>query len=163
MGMSDKVSQIHDVMATPEPKGKFKKGDPEETEEFKKTLKEGLDYVMPQMGKDERRQYEQSKLLALGGTLEKRPHEPYAHVKRKRVQLEQIRQEKLKEDKLLGVSLSANKHRRADIGDSARRRKEEEAKAKKRRKEGDILKLGMGAKESRGMAIIPKKNLRAYR
>ena len=40
---------------------------------------------------------------------------------------------------MLGVSLSANKHRRIDIGDSARRRKEEEAKAKKRRKEGDIL------------------------
>eukprot|EP00931_Biecheleriopsis_adriatica_P079868 TRINITY_DN53208_c0_g1_i1.p1 TRINITY_DN53208_c0_g1~~TRINITY_DN53208_c0_g1_i1.p1 ORF type:complete len:334 (-),score=76.21 TRINITY_DN53208_c0_g1_i1:381-1382(-) len=160
--MSDKVSQIRATAAPPPPRGRHKDADKEDSEEFKRTLKEVLNFVTPQLGKAERRQFERSRILAQGGTLESRPHEPYAHVVRQRKAQEEARQRRLAEEKLLGVSTSFNQHRRGYAGDSAILRKKEAALAKKRRKDNDILNVGLGAKESRGMYVIPKKNLRAY-
>ncbi|CAE8587758.1 unnamed protein product [Polarella glacialis] len=159
--MSAKVGQIFaDKFVQPVSKGKTLAV--EDSDEFKKTLQEVLNFVTPQLGKSEKRQFEQNRVRALGGTMEKRPMEPYAHVQRQRKEQEVARHKRLDAEKLLGVSMSANQHRRGDSGDSAVRRKKEALVEKKRRKDTEILGLGMGAKESRGMAIISKQAVRKF-
>eukprot|EP00933_Yihiella_yeosuensis_P053414 TRINITY_DN5164_c0_g3_i1.p1 TRINITY_DN5164_c0_g3~~TRINITY_DN5164_c0_g3_i1.p1 ORF type:complete len:359 (+),score=106.72 TRINITY_DN5164_c0_g3_i1:65-1078(+) len=160
--MSDKVDKIRSKPIEPEQRKGGKKKDSEEDAFFKQTLKDVLNYVTPQLGKQERKQHEQATIRALGGTLEKRPHEPYSHVQRQLKSQERGRQLRLAEEKIMGVSFSANQQRRTNVADSLLRRNKEEKKAKQRRKENEILSLGMGAKESRGMAVIPKRALKAY-
>lgn len=158
--MSDKVA---DIRSKPKaPKEKRKGGDTEESAEFKKTLKDVLNFVVPQLGSSERRQYDQAKIRALGGTLEKRAHEPYSVLQKRWKKQEEIRREKLAEEKTLGVSLSAVKHRNRQSGEAAIKRKEQARLEKKRRKESDILGLGAGARERRGMVVLPKNRVKAY-
>ena len=156
--MSDKVA---DIRSKPQaPKQKRKAGDTEESAEFKKTLKDVLNFVVPQLGKVERRQYEQAKIRALGGTLEKRPFEPYGHLQRQHKKEEVARQNRLDKEKTLGVSLSVVKQRRR--GESVIQRKTQERLEKKRRKDNDILGLGAGARERGGMVVLSKKKIQAY-
>jgi len=156
--MSDKVA---DIRSKPQaPKQKRKAGDTEESAEFKKTLKDVLNFVVPQLGKVERRQYEQAKIRALGGTLEKRPFEPYAHLQRQHKKEEVARQNRLEKEKTLGVSLSVVKQRRR--GESVIQRKAQERLEKKRRKDNDILGVGAGARERGGMVVLSKKKFQAY-
>lgn len=159
--MSDKICQIRSEAQPPEV-GRRKRGDPEEDAFFKKTLKEVLNFVTPQLGKTERLQFERKRILALGGTLEKRACHNYAYHQRKRKDQEEERQKKLQEEKILGVSFSETKHRHTHIGDSLVRKKKKEGLQKKRRRDNEILNLGMGAKESRGLAIIPKRSIKAF-
>lgn len=159
--MSDKICQIRSKAQIAE-EGRRRKGESEEDAFFKKTLKEVLNFVTPQLGKAERSQFERNKILALGGTLEKSQHHSYAFVQRKRKQLEERRQQKLQEEKILGVSFSSTQHRLAHVGDSLLRKKKKDELQKKRRRNDEILNLGMGAKESRGLAIIPKRSIRAF-
>lgn len=156
--MSDKVA---DIRSKPQaPKQKRKAGDTEESAEFKKTLKDVLNFVVPQLGKVERRQYEQAKIRALGGTLEKRPFEPYGHLQRQHKKEEVARQNRLEKEKTLGVSLSVVKQRRR--GESVIQRKAQERLEKKRRKDNDILGVGAGARERGGMVVLSKKKIQAY-
>ena len=156
--MSDKVA---DIRSKPQaPKQKRKAGDTEESAEFKKTLKDVLNFVVPQLGKVERRQYEQAKIRALGGTLEKRPFEPYGHLQRQHKKEEVARQNRLEKEKTLGVSLSVVKQRRR--GESVIQRKAQERLEKKRRKDNDILGVGAGARERGGMVVLSKKKFQAY-
>lgn len=159
--MSDKVA---DIRAKPQPPAKKRKqtGETEDSAEFKKTLKDVLNFVVPQLGKSERRQYERAKIRALGGTLEKRPFEPYAALQRRQKVEEAARQRRLQEEKTLGVSLSAVKQRRGFNGDAAMQQKEQARIQKKRRKASDILTLGAGAKERRGMVFLPKSKVKNY-
>ena len=158
--MPDKVA---DIRSKPQaPKQKRKVGDTEDTAEFKKTLKDVLNFVVPQLGATERRQYEQAKVRALGGTWERRPHEPYAVLQRRWKRQEEARQQRLEEEKTLGVSFSAVKHRTRHSGEAAMNRKEQARIEKKRRKESDILGLGAGARERRGMVVLPKNRVKAY-
>ena len=161
--MSDKVADIRSKPQAPKQKRKGGKGgDTEDTAEFKKTLKDVLNFVVPQMGKFERRQYEEAKVRALGGTLEKRPHEPYSVLQKRWKRQEETRQQRLEEEKNLGVSLSVVKHRTRHGGEVAMNRKEQARIEKKRRKESDILGLGAGARERRGMVMLPKNRVKAY-
>ena len=159
--MSDKVSSIRSKPQ--EPKRKAQKGkstpDMEDSAEFKQALKDVLNFVMPQLGKSERIQYEKAKIRALGGTPDKRQYEPYAALQRRRKAEDAARQRRLAEEKQLGVSLSATQQRRGVAADGATHRKKEALQAKKRRKENDILSVGA---ESRGMVIIPKSKAKTY-
>ena len=158
--MSDKVAEIRSKPQPPPQKRKA--GDTEESAEFKKTLKDVLNFVIPELGTSERRQYERAKIRALGGTLEKRPFEPYAALQRRQKVEEAARQRRLEEEKTLGVSLSAVKQRRGYNADVAVSRKEKALKEKRKRKASDILTLGEGVKERRGMVVLPKNKVRNY-
>ena len=160
--MSDKVSSIRSKPEVPKQKArKGKRGpDQEDSAEFKQALKDVLNFVMPQLGKSERIQYEKAKIRALGGTPDKPQYEPYAALQRRQKNEEAARQRRLAEEKHLGVSLSATQQRRGASADDATRRKKEALQAKKRRKDSDIL--AVGAKESRGMVIIPKNKAKSY-
>merc|ERR1712098_141502 len=92
--------------------------------------REVLDYVTPQLGKHERRQYEEAKIRALGG------------------------------EKTLGVSTSVSSHRKQWAVDRKIKIKKEALKEKKRRREDGLLRIGLGAKESRGMAVISNRALK---
>lgn len=158
--MSGKVADIRAGARKEERRGK---GTPpsEETELFKKTLREVLDWVTPQLGKNEQRQYEEARLRALGGTLEKRVKTPYNLLQQQRKAAEEKRQKILQEEEVLGVSMSASKHRAGWAVDKLLKKKKEDLKDKKRWREDGLLRLGMGAYEKRGMAVIPQRALRA--
>ena len=68
----------------------------------------------------------------------------------------------MEEEKTLGVSFSAVKHRTRHSGEAAMNRKEQARIEKKRRKESGILGLGAGARERRGMVVLPKNRVKAY-
>ena len=155
--MSEKVSVIR---SKPTVVQAVKKGE-EETLEFKKTLKDVLNFVVPKMGRRSRRQYEEAKLRALGATLEKRPFEPYAALRDRQKKEEVARQKRLEADKTMGVSFSAHKQRRGYNGQAAVSRKEQEAREKKKRKGSDILNVGVG-RERRGMVVLPKSKVKKY-
>jgi hypothetical protein len=159
--MSGKVSDIHGKASTLEGRGRNGR-DREEEREFNKTLREVLDFVTPQLGKQERRQFEEQKIRALGGTLEKRQKMPYQKLQADRKQADVTRKRKVEEEKTLGVSMSVNKHRKQWAVDRLQKQKKEEIKDKKRRREDGLLRLGLGARESRGMAIIPQKALKKF-
>merc|ERR1711974_229777 len=114
--MSGKVSQIRTKpdteSANRKGRGKYGSGgDPEEDAEFKATLKQVLDYVLPNMGKKERRHYEENRVRALGGTLEKRNKMPYSLLQQEARRHEEKRQRILEEEKTLGISTSVSAHR----------------------------------------------------
>lgn len=159
--MSGKVSDIRSPgQAPPKPRKTPKQDDPEEDEEFKKTLREVLDYVVPQLGKRERKQYEDAKIRALGGQADAPQKMPYALLKKQQKKNEVERQEKLEEEKQLGVSLSANSHRRSHEVDKLLKNKKEMIKEKKKRKDDNFLSLGGGAREKGGMATFSKTAIR---
>eukprot|EP00747_Dinoflagellata_sp_TGD_P214962 gnl/TRDRNA2_/TRDRNA2_87751_c0_seq1.p1 gnl/TRDRNA2_/TRDRNA2_87751_c0~~gnl/TRDRNA2_/TRDRNA2_87751_c0_seq1.p1 ORF type:complete len:167 (-),score=38.36 gnl/TRDRNA2_/TRDRNA2_87751_c0_seq1:55-501(-) len=134
-----------------------------EEEEFKSTLREVLDFVHPQLGKQERKQYEDAKTRALGGTIEKSNKMPYGILQR---QL-QKRKEKLKELNLeqqhSGISMSANNHMPTWAVEQVLKRKKEALKEKKKRQAGGILRLGLGAHEKGGAVTISRNSLRAHK
>merc|ERR1712224_1106703 len=127
--------------------GRGRKGDIEEDAEFKKTLREVLDFVTPQLGKQERMQYEEAKLRALGGTLDRRQKQPYNLFQQDQKRRDAKRAKVVENEKYLGVSMSARSGQEVD---KILRKKKEALKEKKRRREDGFLRLGMGAKESRG-------------
>ncbi|CAK0876912.1 unnamed protein product [Prorocentrum cordatum] len=130
--------------------------DPEEDAEFKRTLRQVLDFVTPQLGNAERRHYEEAKIRALGGTLEKRQKMPYKTLQVVQKKQEAKRQAALEEEKILGVSTSASAHRSVYAEDKAQRKRKEMAKEKRRRQQDGIMRLGMGAKEKGGLAVLPR-------
>lgn len=154
---------VADIRSKGGPKTTAKRhGDPEEDAEFRKTLRDVLEYVTPQLGKQERRQYEQAKIRALGGQIDERPKRPLNLLKQDAKIFERKRTAKLEEEKHLGVSMSASKHRGRYEVDKLLKEKKEMLKDKKRRREDGFLRLGLGAKENRGMAIISKGAIRKY-
>mmetsp|Transcript_29896 Transcript_29896/g.56060 ORF Transcript_29896/g.56060 Transcript_29896/m.56060 type:complete len:250 (+) Transcript_29896:59-808(+) len=158
--MSDNVSSIRSKPLVPKQKPRKGPPDQEDTKEFRQALKDVLNFVMPQLGKQERKQYEKAKIRALGGTLDKPAFEPYAALQRRQKREETARQLRLEQEKELGVSLSASQQRAGLSAAVATRRKKEALQAKKRRKESNIL--AVGARERRGMVIIPKSKAKAY-
>jgi len=158
--MSGKVSEIRSKGASGAGKS-LHGGQSEEDREFRQTLREVLDFVTPKLGKEEQRQYEEAKIRALGGTVEKRNKMPYRLLQIKQKERAEQRRQQLEEEKYLGVSMSANQHRNGREVDKLLRQKKEAIKEKKRRREDGLLRLGMGARESRGMAIISSSALRA--
>lgn len=158
--MSGKVSEIR--TKPQKPKGGYGGKDPEEEREFKKTLREVLDFVTPQLGRREKKQYENAKLRALGGTLDKGMKMPYSMMQRNARRQEAERQEKLQEDKLLGISTSMSSHRTTGGVNKALRQRKEAQKEKKRRHEDRLYDIGLGAREKKGMAVIPQRSLRSY-
>jgi len=163
--MSGKVSDIRSKgIEPPKKRGGGGGADPEEDAEFRKTLREVLDYVTPQLGKQERRQYEQAKIRALGGQLDERPKRPLNLLKKDAKRFAAKREEILEEEKHLGVSMSASKHRGRYEVDKLLKEKKEMLRDKKRRREDghNINALGLGAKEKFGMATISKGAARQY-
>merc|ERR1711953_1419927 len=80
--MSGKVSEIRGKKQSEITTKGGRRHETEEDREFKNTLREVLDYVTPQLGKHERKQYEEAKLRALGGTIEKREKVPYSKLQK---------------------------------------------------------------------------------
>merc|ERR1712176_121451 len=101
------------------------------------------EFVTPQLGKQERRQFEEQKIRALGGTMEKREKMPYKMLQAHRKAGEARRQKVLAEEKTLGVSMSVSKHRKQWGIDQLQKQKKEEIKEKKRRREDGLLRLGL--------------------
>lgn len=159
--MSGKVSDIRSRGEGQVAERRRGGGDPEEDAEFRKTLREVLDFVTPNLGKRERQQYEDAKIRALGGQVDARQKMPYCLLKKQMKHSEEKRKEKLEEEKQLGVSMSASGHRTGWEVDKLLRKKKEMLKDKKRRREDKFLSVGMGAKEKGGMAMIPKKAIKA--
>merc|ERR1711865_880526 len=115
----------------------------------------------PQLGKRERQQYEEAKIRALGGTVDARQKMPYSLLKKQAKKHEAVRQEKLEEEKHLGVSMSANNHRMGFEIDKVLKNKKEMLKEKKKRQEDGFLRIGMGAREKGGMATLSKSAIRS--
>jgi len=161
--MSGNVSEIRaKPMEPPKSKRRSKGDDEEESEAFKQTLKEVLDFVIPNLGKRERKQYEQQKLRALGATPDKGEKIPYNIMQKAMKKHEAQRQEILAEEKTLGVSTSASAHRQAYIVETLRRKKKKAEKEKVKRREDRTYDLGMGAREKNGMAVIPKRSIARF-
>lgn len=127
----------------------------EQDAEFQKTLKEVLHFVTPQLGKRERQQYEDSKIRALGGTIEKQKM-PYKRFQETIKQNKEKREKLVAEDKYMGVEMSANAYKASWVVDSVLKKKKAALKDKKERQEGGINRLGMGARERNGMATISR-------
>lgn len=157
--MSGKVSDIRSHGQAPSQQKRY--ADPEEDAEFRNTLREVLEFVTPNLGKRERQQYEDAKIRALGGTVDARQKMPYNVLKRQAKRHDEARAEKLEEEKVLGVSMSANSHRMGFEVDRVLRKKKEMLKEKKKRQEDGFLRLGMGARETPGMATFSKTAVRA--
>merc|ERR1712046_369100 len=92
--MSGKVSDIRSHGAQSPAVGRKSGGDPEEDAEFRKTLRDVLEFVTPQLGKRERQQYEEAKLRALGGQVDARLKRPYNLLKQDAKRLAAKRHEK---------------------------------------------------------------------
>ena len=76
--------------------------------DFNETLRAMLDFVVPKMEKHQRKQYENQKIRALGGKLEKTPHESYKLIQR-RAEKRKVRQADLKKQEAeLGVRMTVN-------------------------------------------------------
>jgi len=136
----------------------------EQDAEFNKTLKEVLNYVIPQLGKQERKQWENNRIRALGGTLDKGQKIPYNCMQRWMKAQKERRKEALEEEKHLGVSMSASKHRLAHHNEKLIRNKKELKKLKMhKRDQKSMMQLGMGARESKGMVVIPNRAIRALK
>merc|ERR1712146_569031 len=132
------------------------RGEPDEnSKEFRDTLREVLDFVTPQLGKQARRHYEEAKIRALGGTLEKREKKPYRLLQEDAKHREEKRKKILAEEKLLGVTMSTTAHRIGGEEDRAIRKRKEALKEKKKRQRDGLLRIGLGAREHKGMATIP--------
>lgn len=132
--MSGKVSEIRSRGPNSVGKGS-RGGQSEEDREFRQTLREVLDFVTPQLGKEEQRQYEDAKIRALGGTVEKRNKMPYRLLQIKQKERTEQRRQQLQEEKYLGVSMSANQYRNGREVDKLLKQKKEMIKEKKRRRE----------------------------
>eukprot|EP00927_Polykrikos_kofoidii_P015347 TRINITY_DN16809_c1_g1_i1.p1 TRINITY_DN16809_c1_g1~~TRINITY_DN16809_c1_g1_i1.p1 ORF type:complete len:419 (+),score=95.23 TRINITY_DN16809_c1_g1_i1:36-1259(+) len=136
--------------------------DAEEDREFKQTLRQVLDYVTPQLGKQERKRYEEVKLRALGGTLDKREKMPLWKLNADRKAAEATRKRKLEEESHAGVTFSTSKHRKQAAIDTRLKMKKEAIKEKKARREDGLMRLGLGAREKRGMAVIPQHQVAKF-
>jgi len=162
--MSGKVSSIRAKKSEDDVQGGSRKRGGERTAEdaeFQKTLRDVLHYVTPLLGKRERQQYEDSKIRALGGKIEKQKM-PYRRFQEEIKINKQKRERLVEEDKLAGVEMSANAYKASWVVDSVLKKKKEALKDKKKRREDGFLRLGLGARERGGMATIPKaaiKNL----
>jgi len=138
--------------------------DPEEDAEFKKTLKQVLDFVTPQLDINARKQWEEAKIRALGGTVDKRRKMNYAALQRSQKKLEAERLEKVNRDKELGIVSHASNHRTVWQVDKLRKKRTEELKEKKkRRKQEDVFRLGMGAREKKGLFTIPQREIKSFK
>lgn len=156
--MSGKVSSIRMQKSEEDVQGGSKKRGGERTAEdaeFQKTLRDVLHYVTPLLGKRERQQYEDSKIRALGGKIEKQKM-PYRRFQEEIKINKQKRERLVEEDKLAGVEMSANAYKASWVVDSVLKKKKEALKDKKKRREDGFLRLGLGARERGGMATIPK-------
>jgi len=164
--MSGKVAKIHahSLPSAQHGHGRRRHGGDDDMEtEFRSTLRDVIDFVTPQLGKRERKQYEEAKIRALGGTVDPRPKTPYALLQKQLKGHQEKRRRLLEEEKVLGVSMSANQHRPGWAVDKLLKKKKEAIKDKRRRREDRFLDIGMGAREKRGMAVIPNGALRKYR
>lgn len=161
--MSGKVSNCWgEKKPPPEPSRRNKKkvGDEDDDDpEFKGALKEMLNFVMPRLGKTERKQYEAQKIRALGGTPDKRPQLPMRHMVAAQKRHDEKRKAKIEEDKYLGVKTSASNHNSHWDVERLRRVKRDEMKDKKQRRSDRITDIGMGARERNGIAYIPKRSI----
>merc|ERR1712072_325168 len=97
-------------------------------------------FVMPKMEKRLQHQFEEAKIVALGGKLEKRQKKPYTVIQR----LAKERKEKLKdlkeEEKQLGVKM--HQHTYSWKVDSDRKKKKELKNMSKRRFSKRLLSIG---------------------
>jgi len=134
----------------------------EDDELFKKTLKDVLEFVAPELPKQVRQQYEEAKIRALGGTFEKRQRENYRCLQQERKGEEKKRQKVLDNEKTLGISNSVSQHRSLKAVDKLMKAKKVMIKEKVRRREDGLLRLGMGAREKGGMAVIPQNQIRSF-
>ena len=91
--------------------------------------------------------------------MEKRPKMLCRRLK----EVQKIRKEKraaaLEEDKINGVCTSVSKHRTGYEVDKLLRQKKADIKTKRERRKGNILHLGMGARERDGMIEISGREL----
>mmetsp|Transcript_62172 Transcript_62172/g.158088 ORF Transcript_62172/g.158088 Transcript_62172/m.158088 type:complete len:234 (-) Transcript_62172:75-776(-) len=139
-----------------------KQQESEDDKEFKGVLREVLDFVIPQLGKQEKKQYETQKIRALGGTMDKGLKMPYWLLQKSHKRLENVRQEKLKEEENLGVSMSASAHRLGFQVDKELRKKKAAAKDKQKRIADRLYDIGMGARERGGIAVIPNRVVKGF-
>merc|ERR1712203_1047339 len=110
--MSGKVADIRAGPQEPTRRRKGKGGDVEDTDEFKKTLREVLDFVTPELSKERRQEMEKARIMALGGTRDRGLKTPYNVLQKERKVAEEKRKKILAEEQYLGVSMSTSKHRK---------------------------------------------------
>mmetsp|Transcript_23774 Transcript_23774/g.55389 ORF Transcript_23774/g.55389 Transcript_23774/m.55389 type:complete len:213 (+) Transcript_23774:71-709(+) len=165
--MSDKVSAIHSGPRLEQPRSRKRSKGTDEDEklensnEFKSIIRNVWDFVSPEVSKSARKQHSEAKIRALGGTPDKPIKMPYNVLKERQKKDKAQQKEKLEEDKFLGVSTSVSKHLNIRGVDQLLRSRKASAKTKKTRADSNRqMSLGMGAKESRGLAIIPGHALR---
>eukprot|EP00929_Paragymnodinium_shiwhaense_P083516 TRINITY_DN44556_c0_g1_i1.p1 TRINITY_DN44556_c0_g1~~TRINITY_DN44556_c0_g1_i1.p1 ORF type:complete len:333 (+),score=118.34 TRINITY_DN44556_c0_g1_i1:78-1076(+) len=158
--MSGKISDLRSTPQVEEDRRRRQKSEKtEEEKEFNSTLREILEFVTPQLGKQQQRQYHEQKIRALGGTIEKRDKMPYKILQQHRKNAEETRKKKIAKDKLLGVTKDASAHRKQWAVDRHIKQKKEALKEKTARRNDGLLRVGLGAKEHKGMAVISKKEV----
>merc|ERR1712085_119132 len=155
--MSGNTSDIRGKPQKP-PEARQKRGrdDPEDDPEFQKHVREVIDFITPQLGRREKRLMEERKIRALGGTLDRRQVMPYSLLQKLQKKHKEKRAVVLAEERTLGVSLDASKHRQVYEVDKLLKDKKE------RSREGPMYHIGMGAKEKRGVAFIPGKQVKNF-
>eukprot|EP00811_Abedinium_folium_P000728 NODE_10667_length_1337_cov_2.380992.p1 GENE.NODE_10667_length_1337_cov_2.380992~~NODE_10667_length_1337_cov_2.380992.p1 ORF type:complete len:423 (-),score=108.32 NODE_10667_length_1337_cov_2.380992:68-1231(-) len=162
--MSDKVGKIHSggAAAAKEKHDPNERDSSPEADDINATLRQVFKLVQPRMAKSERNLYEQRRVRALGGTPDKGLKCPYSLMQQHMKIHEQKRQHRLEEDRQLGVSTSENQHRSVLLVNRAMKQKKDGVKARKQRAESaKLMSLGMGAREKRGNAVIPRNSRRA--
>mmetsp|Transcript_21858 Transcript_21858/g.49821 ORF Transcript_21858/g.49821 Transcript_21858/m.49821 type:complete len:321 (+) Transcript_21858:47-1009(+) len=162
--MSDKVADIRSKPQIAQQGRKRKKrsedDEIEQSGEFKKLLQDVWTYVTPHMDRGAAKQFEQAKIRAYGGTADKLIKMPYRMLKERQKQDAIKQQEKVEADKILGVVTSVDKHRNKRGVHQALSHRKQEIKSKYARQAASRqMGLGMGARERRGMAVIPKQAL----
>lgn len=159
--MSGKVSEIRSK-ATQGHTATSSSAKSQQEAEFNKTLREVLQFVTPHLGKQERRQWEEAKILALGGTIEKRQKTPYGVLQRDRKRARATRTEAEAEKKQTGFITSNDRFAvLAWEKDNIMKKRKQQVKEKHKKRDAfNLLRLGMGARERKGLVTIPKTQLR---
>jgi len=117
-----------------------------------------LDWVYPQMGKPQRRQYEQAKIRALGGTADKNEKINFRYLQQK-VKAQKARAEKAKEEaKFAGVRLMGPE---ALLARKKEKEKGEKKRQKKQRDKERDFTASVG-KFKGGMLTLGSRAMKAY-
>lgn len=151
--LSDDISSIFSRKKKTEEKGQSRKDkEIEDSKEFKGILHEVLNFVTPQLGKKERLQFEEAKIRALGGTIEKKKMR-YSVFQAQNKHAKEVIKRKLEEEKFSGVSMSASGHRNHFQVDRVLKKKAAAIKKKKSTQE-NVNRLGGGAREKGAMVTF---------
>lgn len=158
--MSGNIGKIfgHQEPKKKQNQSKQQKQEDEEEKQFDHAVQDLLAYVLPKLGARENYQYQDAKIRALGGNLDKQQKCPYPRLKLQRAKQKREEEKTKEREKELGVTLNLQRKKTMQqILTDSKKLKKEEMKRKTAKKYFD----GVGH-EKKGMLKFNKATVKKY-